>query len=89
MKPKHTPGPWKFDYDRTIRQDAPGNAGFPITDVVYGRVDEDQMANGHILAAAPDMLETLKAIAHECNGDGHFPLMGMVLDAIAKAEGRS
>jgi len=47
----------------------------------------EMRANAALIAAAPDMYEVLRQIAHECNGDGHFPLMGYVLDAMAKARG--
>jgi hypothetical protein len=92
MKTKHTPGPWKFDYDRTIRQDKPGNCGSPITDKVYGKNNADQLANGHLLAAAPDMLNQLKVTFARLQ-NGQIDLirdaseMSYFEELIAKAEG--
>jgi hypothetical protein len=98
MTREHTPGPWEWwtscSWKRLTSKDSKGewlrqgnvlcpsiaSDGHPVLDV-----SEADMA---LIAAAPDMLEALKALRDAC--------MGMVPDcagqvdaAIAKAEGRS
>lgn len=97
---KHTKGPWKTKVigegireavEVQIRYNSPTSPGLDgIIGFVggFGTTQEENKANAYLMAAAPEMFSVLKQIEHECNGDGTFPLMGFVLDAIAKAEGK-
>jgi hypothetical protein len=51
---KHSPGPWSVD--RGQLRDAEGNA---LASVPYNLGDEQDLANGRLLAAAPAMLAAL------------------------------
>jgi hypothetical protein len=56
------------------------------------RSDEEQCANARLIAAAPDMLEALKAADRELAFAGHeseWPTRAQIIAAIARAEGRS
>ncbi len=82
---KYTPGPWLVDYDCSVIND---EGILIVNPPAWGFEDTvASEANAHLISAAPEMLEALKQIIRECNGDGHFPLMGIVLNAVAKAEG--
>ena len=82
----HTPGPW------SIRQEGVWSVGtdHEMTALVYGFTDEEEEANAHVIAAAPDLLEALKILAKL--GESHGA-EGVYWDkaraAIAKAEGRA
>lgn len=94
MSSKHTPGPWSVA----------GRMGYgylvdPNICVVYGgegsgRAD-DGPANALLIAAAPEMLEALKALhaavkaSKAMEGRKYLDLGIQVNSAIAKAEGRS
>lgn len=101
MTTKHTPGPWiprMLDGDeyewhidmRELRFDCAWEAAI----VCYGVYDCDDgpaiaKANAHLVAAAPDMLEALRAVLAERSpaaqlSDACFRAAA----AIAKAEGR-
>ena len=92
--PKHTPGPWGYDgaYDVVMRDDV----GAWIACVNFEHVDEEQaVADAHLIAAAPEMLEALKrlrAVATQSLDidliDGGLDALAEVDAAIAKAEGR-
>lgn len=85
-KTKHTPGPWKVQkpdsqsYAHTIT----GN-GFWIADVAHGAIKDDDVANAHLIAAAPELLEALK----KCLPRMHptHPEYENAVAVIAKAEG--
>ena len=82
MKTKHTPGPWKED-------------GFKITDSkgkLICRVDSEggsdafDMANARLIAAAPELLEGLKALADIAEDEDNYPTFTeRARKAIAKA----
>lgn len=92
----HTPGPWKLDGPDI---NGIGNVvGFYVAVPSGGRVgqsfanclvttNEQCEANARLIAAAPELLETLKAMVKLFNG-----FQGMALTnakaAIAKAEGK-
>ena len=88
----HTPGPWTVD-GRAI-----DSAHFEIAVVSEGvDVDETEMpsdeveANARIIAAAPVMLTALKRVANFINDNyttDELPIEFIVVNAIAKAEGR-
>lgn len=83
---KHTPGPWIVDgpTDNQIVWSGPETR---ICFLAHhnGRDDERDVANGNLIAAAPDLLAALKL------AKDHSELEDEVLDivdfAIAKAEG--
>jgi hypothetical protein len=87
-----TPGPWVYDDDTATVDTALGVA-------VAGINDEDGSdtcwANGHIVAAAPELLAALHiarhyvAIAPASGIDNVYADLAIVDRAIAKAEGRS
>ena len=91
---KHTPGPWKADYNGTLGHiKAIINDGERATPTVakYNAItlcvpEEEQKANGALIAAAPELLEALKNIE---NDDNRIPktIWDMRNKAIAKAEG--
>lgn len=99
---KHTPGPW-VAYHQSDHHEWQIGAGLPpdkadndghyelIVAETFGGLGRDDVqsdANARLIAAAPDLLEALKALRSAC--------MGMVPDcadqvdaAIAKAEGEA
>jgi hypothetical protein len=83
----HTPGPWRAD-EKVVR----GPGGIPIA--LLATVDAE--SNARLIAAAPDLLEILQALAPLI--DSVDQLLGSragtslgekVRSAIARAEGRS
>ena len=107
---KHTPGPWVVlpeECDRPyirIRGTVLGgrykiaNVLTPCYEGVHEREAEETRANARLIAAAPEMLEALQAIADEADGTGkpyscdsylprHF--IEKARAAIAKATGES
>ncbi len=59
---KHTPGPWRYEFEtRTIRS-IPTNYWLATIDSWDGAVNNE--ANAHLIAAAPDLLEALKKVAN-------------------------
>lgn len=92
MSAKHTPGPWRA----TLVNDTgwavgPNTADGPdyVADVhmlTTGRSDEDSAANARLIAAAPELLDALRAlVSTERPWD---EVHDQALRAIAKAEGR-
>lgn len=79
MKRKHTPAPWRR-FDSRVRAVADG-ADFLIASV--SRHDEACEANARLIAAAPEMLEALKALLPFLAGER----LRVASAAIAKAEG--
>lgn len=72
---KHTPGEWKFVTDRFNSNDHLDKAGSVVCEDEYGNewfvaevcshagANSDEIANGHLLSAAPDLLAACKALA--------------------------
>jgi hypothetical protein len=94
METKFTPGPWKLSLP-----DETAVSSFDGTEIaaVQGDYDDDDVwpvmaANARLVAAAPDLLEALKAlIAVSTNTQAEADWSRewcAALDAIAKAEGR-
>lgn len=100
----HTPGPWNTHIcDDTLIVDGDGNdIALVLGD--YATQSEVMEARSRLIAAAPDLLEALKAADAALNHLGdvlngmdavseedelHFPAFEKVRAAIAKAEGRS
>lgn len=103
---RHTPGPWIWD-DNTLRPanpdpntsnvssilDAESGYGFMGGDVLATCAELD--ANRALIAAAPDMLAALHAVAQKLGsrpyGTGSYlpkPIRDVVFSAIAKATGQ-
>jgi hypothetical protein len=90
MKAQHTPGPWKYEVaTRTIRSE-PANYWLASMNSWDGAVNHE--ANARLIAAAPEMLEALKAVVREdftkITINRWMQLIDSSLAAIAKAEGR-
>lgn len=99
----HTSGPWKV-YHALLRQQFPGNkiieiqddhghavvqwAGFDNSD----RLKKTHLANARLIAAAPDMLQALRAadevISRLQLTKDEAAAIALIERAIAKAEGR-
>ncbi len=108
-KEKHTPGPWKAHLNvptaviegHIIKVD--DEIGCPIASLWVGGGTEGkprQIANAHLIAAAPDMLEALEALINDVHqsSDGTWNIgpmdrseggkMSLAKAAIAKAKGK-
>lgn len=92
---KHTPGPWKATFfEHGAFQIENANTGEIIAECE--RCDdrrEEQYANAHVVAAAPDLLEALVKIEEETWAPIHdkerfLRMRNIARAAIAKAEGR-
>jgi hypothetical protein len=99
-----TPGPWKVDGDRDqdfglcVVQESTGGVICEISSTLgYGTADE---LNARLIAAAPELLEALKAIfdgfvdgsirftkKRWADSDPHHPVNVLMCAAIEKAEG--
>lgn len=98
----HTPGPWAYRVDPDLDDNITGPNAEQIARV-YATDTEAGMANAALIAAAPELLEALKAVLPHLNGKrvnmpGGLPkasyeklddLIGRTVAAIAKAEGRN
>jgi len=93
---KHTPGPWMLDINkrggewdyliRTVKPHNPaGGVGMHVAtvNVTFKHLPED---NARLIAAAPEMLEALKAVV--AVADRKTVEFDAARAAIAKAEGR-
>ena len=96
---KHTLGPWNIEN--------PWESDFSVIARVGGKIIAktdngvidigEAEANAHLIVAAPDLLEALKALQHqalqsELNSPAHewgTEALGLARIAISKAEGRS
>ena len=95
METKHTPGPWAYHNTPTpFIHVAAG--GLPIcqiyTSTAHGQSMGEQFANARLIAAAPELLEALKACAAVCAGEtmnkrGLISALEQARAAIAKATG--
>lgn len=92
---KHTPGPWTVDgppYNQIVWSSAENRVCFLAHS--NGLDDERDIANGRLIAAAPDLLEALTRLTIDCIIAGLHEQAGfdcwieMAKKAIAKAEGR-
>lgn len=96
---KHTPGPWKlcargdysdFDGDSAVITGAGDSVRIAV--VHHAGTAEDQ-ANANLIAAAPELLASLKAVMSfwigvEAGDEMPAEIFDAATDAIAKAEGR-
>jgi hypothetical protein len=108
---KHTPGPWQvgtpgygepgYIYcDNALGSAVAITYGLPLALSVFSRAEEE--ANARLIAAAPDLLEALKAVtpphralgcwcsySRDTEGYGHEDGCKLARAAIAAAEGRT
>lgn len=91
---KHTPGPWwlkvAHNGDCGILAYDTGVFAEAYADIRHSGEDnrDEALANARLIAAAPDLLEALKAINVDiCMVSASSENMRLVRDAIAKAEG--
>jgi hypothetical protein len=97
----HTPGPWHWDSD-PVKNDPTGRiryrvcaVGKTITQVYYSSFEggpTNAEADARLIAAAPELLEALKAMLEYANNGTAIHPGALVWDdaraAIAKAEGK-
>lgn len=89
METKHTPGPWINETYSVVASNTPVDGGDIICEAPL--IFDDSMrrwqANARLIAAAPELLDALKAIR---DGWEHnlSEAMAQVNAAIAKVEGR-
>lgn len=90
----HTPGPWKIyrtTNGRAILGIGDKDAG-GITDAEFGfwRSGAEYEANARLIAAAPELLEALKAVRDDfgdnCTAERGDEIRAMIAAAITKAE---
>ena len=92
---KHTPGPWLFWGARILRKEGGEPREADIAEVEIKHDAKETQANGHLIAAAPDLLEACKEMyeAYELCGsqpdyDHQSVAMKKAEAAINKAEGK-
>lgn len=90
MAQRHTPGPWRvFTTPQGNRIIGIGEqTGEGITDCGFGLWrggDAEALANARLIAAAPQMLEALKAALADIEAGGHLSVP-MIRAAIAAAD---
>ena len=80
---KYTKGPWVFDGTRIMREgtgDSPFHQAIASI-VLTGRTGKEVFANGDLIAAAPDLFESLKDILLYYNTEAELSLDGAILKA--------
>lgn len=87
---KHTKGPWSFKYDDETRSgvNVYGNNGqTQIIDFVMGENLDEAEANARLIAASPDLLKALEAIADisPCTYEDAVEAVNIAKAAIQKA----
>jgi len=93
---KHTPGPWKAssEYLRGRNRHSIIGNGLMICDTWDMEKQGEELANAHLIAAAPDLLEACKEFINEWHSNNaNFAReepksLKMMRQAISKAEGR-
>jgi len=74
----HTPGPWKIDDGYTTSLTIGCGFGYDIAQVECSmsfsddcgfriNLDDEEMANAHLIASAPELLEALEEMYEVCN----------------------
>lgn len=97
---KHTPGPWEFDGDNAVMAEVGAHIctvsmgdDFPcLEDDQRANAEAECKANANLIAAAPELLEALKALLDQLVGDEFADDISSVVSArsaVSKAEGRS
>lgn len=91
---KHTPGPWKAHFEEAYFVTGPdlGRVAMMMNlKGVHGlggrRSGDESASNARLIAAAPDMLETLKRLSDMCADFGAKTACDMADAAIFKATG--
>ena len=87
-KDKHTAGPWvnwRMDPENVISEHRRDDGSFPIIATVRGA---NKDANARLIAAAPELLEALKAKLAARVHSERVAADALARAAIAKAEGR-
>ncbi|MGB0963768.1 MAG: hypothetical protein ACPGVY_13840 [Mycobacterium sp.] len=92
-----TPGPWRVDpapYDQSAYQGVIGRDGQTVA-AIGGKDQAEAVANAHLIAAAPDLLDALRfaetVLTRIASGDGSWSgddvaaVAGVAVGAIAKA----
>jgi len=91
VKESHTKGPWIFrnDYYNTdiLTTDGKRRIGYYVAASGFG-LDAEGEANGHLMAAAPELLDACEAAFDFFNkmGCGEFGLGQKLMNAISKAK---
>lgn len=81
----YTPGPWEIDPQQPNIVRA-SNAGYLIADTFAYNTSK---ANGHLISAAPDLLEALQDLLRQVeSGTAPEIVTGRAISAINKALGR-
>jgi hypothetical protein len=62
MSEKHTPGPWGFDEKTWIVWADNGDTSIAIIDRNFRTTKESRIANGYLIADAPEMLRLLREV---------------------------
>lgn len=76
---RHTAGPWHFRPDRTIAA-----AGVPL---MRCYADRNEVGNGPLAAAAPELLESLRAVLEVVGNAGNpFAEVWVARDLLARLE---
>lgn len=72
MTTKHTPGPWTINVDDDIEAVSVLGANNRGLAAVAGHTFNERRANGHLIAAAPDLLKLAEALVQswEATADG-------------------
>ena len=82
---KHTPGPWHIDFD-DCEADIHSGFGMVAKTMGHGKEQDDEgRANARLIAAAPELLEALGALAHSvfenCCEDDFGSMPGLKVNA--------
>lgn len=103
---KHTPGPYNFDQVDCMDPESPIYAKKEdkgeTYDVIIAQINQrevnhiESVANAHLIAAAPEMLEALESIVNSFHESvktedtlNEFPSLQTCINAIAKAKGET
>lgn len=95
--PSHTLGPWRIEgqFDAEVEVEILNSFGFTICEIGPALEDwePDEIANAHLIAAAPELLESLQtmtAFAHAYVGDDPkgLALVAKATAVIFKAQGQ-
>lgn len=92
--PKHTPGPWRLQESHPLRHGTPLTIVGPKKRELVASVsgaclhDPRHKANATLIAAAPDMLATLKRLVYD-HREIEWEDWEAARAVIAKAEGRA
>lgn len=81
---KFTPGPWNFNGGYVFGADET-----PLADIWNAPDEVCALANGELIAAAPELFEALKGLLTACVNTKPFPeVLLAAQDALVKAAGK-